>query len=86
MDLADCPLDTDVTVLAVDPDCEACLRMRELGLRVGTCVRVTHRGPAGSRVIAVGASRVALDARTAARIAVAAPTAAPAARWAAGAR
>lgn len=73
MDLADCPLDTDVTVLAVDPDCEACLRMRELGLRVGTCVRVTHRGPAGARVVAVGATRVAVDALTAARIAVAAP-------------
>lgn len=71
MDLADCPLDTDVTVLAVDPDCEACLRMRELGLRVGTCVRVTHRGPAGSRVVAVGATRVAVDAQTAARISVA---------------
>lgn len=73
MHLADCPLDTDVTVLAVDPDCDACLRMRELGLRVGTCVRVTHRGPAGSRVVAVGASRVAVDAETAARIAVTTP-------------
>lgn len=70
MDLASCPIDTDVTVLAVDPDCEACLRMHELGLRVGTCVRVTHRGPAGSRVVAVGATRVAVDAATAARIAV----------------
>lgn len=78
MDLAHCPLDTDVTVLAVDPDCEACLRMRELGLRVGRCVRVTQRGPAGSRVVAVGASRVALDAATAARIAVAPPAAVPA--------
>lgn len=73
MDLAHCPLDIDVTVLAVDPTCDACLRMRELGLRVGTCVRVTQQGPAGSRVVAVGASRVALDAATAARIAVATP-------------
>jgi ferrous iron transport protein A len=69
--LADCPLDTDVTVLAVDPDCSACLRMCEIGLRVGSCVRVTQRGPAGTRVVAVGASRVALDAQTAARIRVA---------------
>ncbi len=78
MHLADCPLDIDVTVLAVDPACEACLRMRELGLRVGTCIRVTHRGPAGARVVAVGASRVAVDALTASRIAVAAPVAATA--------
>ncbi len=79
MHLADCPLDTDVTVLAVDPACDACLRMRELGLRVGTCVRITHRGPAGSRVVAVGGSRVAVDARTAAQIRVAFAGAEPAA-------
>ena len=72
MQLSECPLDAEVTVLAVDPTCEACLRMRELGLRVGTCVRVTHRGPAGTRVVAVGGSRVAVDAATAARIEVAA--------------
>lgn len=64
-------MDAEVTVLAVDPACDACLRMHELGLRVGTCVRVTHRGPAGTRVVAVGGSRVALDAQTAARVQVA---------------
>jgi ferrous iron transport protein A len=71
MQLSDCPLGADVTVTAVDPSCDACLRMHELGLRVGTCVRVTHRGPAGTRVVAVGASRVAVDAQTASRIEVA---------------
>lgn len=70
--LSDCPLGADLTVVALDPGCGDCLRMRELGLRVGTCVRVTHRGPAGSRVVAVGATRVALDSLTAAQIEVAA--------------
>lgn len=69
--LSDCPLDAEVTVLAVDAASGTALRMRELGLRVGAQVRVTHHGAAGSRVVAVGASRVAVDSGTATGIEVA---------------
>lgn len=46
------------------------LRAGELGLRVGSRLRVLHRGPLGARVIALGGARLALDGATAAGVEV----------------
>ncbi len=40
------------------------MRLAELGLRPGQTVRIAQRSVAGARVIAVGGSRIALDAAT----------------------
>ena len=37
------------------------LRAGELGLRVGSTLRVLHRGPLGARVVALGGARLAID-------------------------
>lgn len=73
MRLDTCPVDEDFQVLAISVAAEPRLRMREVGLRVGSTVRVTQRAPFGGRVVAVGASRIALDGATAARIQVGLP-------------
>lgn len=70
MHLGSCSLDHDVVVLAVDMPSELLLRLSEIGVRAGALVRVTHRGPADGRVVAVSGSRIAIDARTAAAIEV----------------
>lgn len=70
MQLATCPADTEVDVVAVGLEADALLRATELGLRVGARVRVLHRGPKGSRVVAVGGTRLALDGATAAGVEV----------------
>ena len=44
--------------------------MHEIGLYTGAVVHVTHRGPSGGRVVAVGGARLALDASTAVRVEV----------------
>lgn len=46
------------------------LRAGELGLRVGSTLRVLHRGPHGARVVALGGARLALDGATAAGVEV----------------
>lgn len=66
--LADCPRDADVTITAVDLDERHRFRLLELGLRVGTGLRVTQYGSFGGRVVARGAERIALDGGTARRI------------------
>jgi len=68
--LGDCSLDRDVVVLSVDLPPESRARMYEIGLYTGAVVHVTHRGPSGGRVIAVGGARLALDASTAGRVEV----------------
>lgn len=70
MHLGTCALDHDVVVVGVDMPQEFLLRLSEIGVRAGALVRVTHRGPADGRVIAISGSRVAIDARTAAAIEV----------------
>ena len=77
MHLGECPFATDLEVLAVLMAGPVGLRMHEVGLRAGATVRVTQRSPFGGRVIGIGASRIALDAATAALIEVGRPTAAP---------
>ena len=39
-------------------------RLAELGLRPGARIGVLHRTPGGGRIVAVGASRIALDRAT----------------------
>ncbi len=70
MHLGECRLDQDVVVVTVDLPPESRLRMREVGMHAGAVVRVTHRGPSGGRVVAVGGARLALDAATATKVQV----------------
>ncbi|HEY3436325.1 MAG TPA: FeoA family protein [Actinotalea sp.] len=70
MHLGSCVVGQDVEVLEVSTAPGARLRMREVGLRTGAVVRVTQHGPFGGRVVAVGGSRIAVDAATAAGISV----------------
>ncbi len=70
VDLSTLPPGAAARVVAVDLDEGARVRLRELGLRPGGDVRVTHRAAFGGLVVAVGADRFAVDARTATRIAV----------------
>jgi ferrous iron transport protein A len=82
MDLGDCGPGDAVRVLDVALDDGMRRRCRELGLRPGVVVHVTHRAAFGGRVVAVGADRFALDGRTCGQVAVeplAAPTDGPAA-------
>jgi ferrous iron transport protein A len=55
-----------------EPDLDRGQRMRlaELGLRAGESITLAQRGVGGARVVAVAGSRIALDARTAARLPV----------------
>ncbi|MCL3862438.1 FeoA family protein [Actinotalea sp. K2] len=71
MRLDRCPMDRDLQVLSVLTPVALHLRMHEVGLRAGATVRVTHVAPFGGRVVAVGASRIALDSSTAGLIDVA---------------
>jgi ferrous iron transport protein A len=70
MRLPECPVGTDAWVVRVGLADGSRHRAAELGLRPGSLVRVTHRAGAGGRVVALGADRVALDARTAAAVEV----------------
>lgn len=56
-----------VDVSLPDPDR---LRLAELGLAEGTVLSVVQRAAFGGRVVALGASRLALDAGTCTRIRV----------------
>ena len=70
MQLDTCPLGAEVEVVSLDVPGVAQLRLREVGMRVGTTVRVTNVAPFGGRVVAIGASRIALDGATVAVIGV----------------
>jgi ferrous iron transport protein A len=70
MQLHTCAPGAEVEVVALGLHESAQLRAGELGLRVGSRVRVLHRGPLGARVIALGGSRLAIDGATAAGVEV----------------
>lgn len=70
MNLGTCPLDTDAVVTSVDIDGTLGNRLAELGLRPGASIRTTQRASFGSRVVALGADRFALDRATCRRIEV----------------
>jgi ferrous iron transport protein A len=55
-------------VTAVDAAAPAQRRLAELGVRVGSHIRVLYRTTGGGRVLAVDGSRVAIDAGLAAAI------------------
>ncbi|GIG20792.1 hypothetical protein Cch01nite_15160 [Cellulomonas chitinilytica] len=70
MDLTQCDPGARATIVAVDVPATAGLRLRELGLRPGAVVEVTHDVGATGRVVAVGAERFALDLPTCASVRV----------------
>jgi len=70
VELSSVPAGGSARVVDVDLDDGPRVRLRELGLRPGGDVRVTHRGAFGGLVVAVGADRFAVDARTASCIRV----------------
>jgi ferrous iron transport protein A len=70
MDLGCCCTGTCARILDVDVEPGMCLRLRELGLRAGALVEITHDAGRQGRVVALGAERFALDARTCAAIRV----------------
>lgn len=76
MDLCTLPIGITARIDDVAITDASRLRLRELGLRNGTMVRVTHRGMFGGRVIAAGpdatalSSRIGVDGRTAKLITV----------------
>jgi ferrous iron transport protein A len=70
VDLTQCGAGARATIVGVDVPAGAGFRLRELGLRPGAVVQVTHDvGPMG-RVVAVGAERFALDLPTCASVRV----------------
>lgn len=70
MNLTECGERAPATVVGLDLPGMAGFRLRELGLRPGAVVVVTHdAGPMG-RVVAIGADRFALDLRTCAAVLV----------------
>jgi len=68
MTIHDCPRDCPLLVTAVRLSGDAAFRLGELGIRVGTTARVTHRAAFGGRVVDVAGARLALDELTAALI------------------
>ncbi|MCV2396303.1 ferrous iron transport protein A [Actinotalea sp. M2MS4P-6] len=70
MQLRTCPPGVEVEVVSLGLHEAALLRAGELGLRVGSTLRVLHRGPLGARVIALGGARLAIDGGTAAGVEV----------------
>lgn len=62
------PLGDCARVRSVSTDSGVVLRLREMGLRPGALVRMNGRGAGGSRIVTVGAARIAIDGVTAALI------------------
>ncbi|MDR0482079.1 MAG: ferrous iron transport protein A [Cellulomonadaceae bacterium] len=70
MELQLCPAGTEATVEWVNLEPDERQRLRELGIAEGATVHVIHCGMFGSRVIAVGSDRFAIDGKTCACIQV----------------
>jgi ferrous iron transport protein A len=70
MNLACCTVGEQARILDVEVEPGLRLRLRELGLRPGALVEITHDAGRQGRVLAVGAERFALDARTCTLVAV----------------
>ncbi|MBC7298295.1 MAG: ferrous iron transport protein A [Demequina sp.] len=64
MELTALPTGARAHVRAVSAESAAVLRLREMGLRPGTVLRLTARGASGSRIVSIGAARLAIDATT----------------------
>ena len=57
-------------VRSISAETAIALRLREMGLRPGTRFRLVGRAGSGSRVVAIGAARIAVDRTTCALIEV----------------
>ncbi len=68
MELARCAQGVCARIVHVCVEPGMSLRLRELGLRPGALVEVTHDAGRQGRVVALGAERFALDLRTCALI------------------
>lgn len=77
VDLRICPIGSAVEVQWLDLDPDERARMRELGIREGTVIHVVNCGAFGSKVVAIGSDRFAIDGRTCSCIAVIPHDAAP---------
>jgi len=70
MDLRGCVTGSAVEVRWIDLDEDERNRLRELGIREGAVLHVVNCGAFGSKVVALGSDRFAIDGRTCACIAV----------------
>ena len=61
MDLASAPLDTPLTLVAIDDATGSRRRLATLGLREGASFRLLTRTIGGGRIVLVGGSRIALS-------------------------
>lgn len=59
-----------VRVRSISAEAPVALRLREMGLRPGTRVRIAGRAASGARIVAVGGARIAVDRQTSALIEV----------------
>ncbi len=55
-------------VRSVSTESGVLLRLREMGLRPGALIRMSGRASGGSRIVTIGAARIAIDGSTAALI------------------
>jgi len=60
-------------ITGVRAGADASLRLREMGMRAGTTLRLDMVAAGGARIVAVGGARLAIDHSTAALIDVAMP-------------
>lgn len=64
------PTGSTARVRAVSSESAIVLRLREMGVRPGTLIRLTGRGASGSHIVMIGAARIAVDSSTSALIEV----------------
>ncbi|WP_228374344.1 FeoA family protein [Demequina rhizosphaerae] len=53
-----------VRVRAISAEAPIALRLREMGLRPGTRIRIAGRAASGARVVAISGARIAVDRQT----------------------
>ncbi|MFV0634258.1 FeoA family protein [Demequina sp.] len=64
MNLASVAVGAEARIQSVSTESALALRLREMGVRPGAAIRVAGKAPAGARVIAIGAARIAMDRAT----------------------
>ncbi len=57
-------------IRAISAEAPIALRLREMGLRPGTRIRVAGRAASGARVVAISGARIAVDRQTSSLIEV----------------
>lgn len=61
-------INQDVTVVRIKLDDKEIARLSELGLRIGSTIRVLHSSPEDALLVAVGDGRIGLNFETAQKI------------------